>query len=212
MILSRVVMAIAMVLIAVPVAAQSRSIDIRGFAMAGGFTFAADQSFDAILDEPSAPFMGGGARIGFPIGGLFVDVAAWRLRAEGQRVFVANGVVYPLHIPATITLTPLEVSAGWRFYFPRVPRLLPYVAGGFTTMKYEETSDFATGNENVDESFDGYHLFGGVEYRITRWLGAAGEFQWTTVPDAIGESGVSAAFDEQDLGGTAFRFKITIGR
>ena len=35
---------------------------------------------------------------------------------------------------------------------------------------------------------------------------------WTTVPDAIGESGLSAAFNESNLGGASFRFKITIGR
>ena len=56
--------------------------------------------------------------------------------------------------------------------------------------------------KNVDERFSGYHLVGGVEYKITRWLGVAGEVTWTTVPDAIGEAGVSAAFDETDLGGT----------
>jgi hypothetical protein len=32
------------------------------------------------------------------------------------------------------------------------------------------------------------------------------------VPDAIGESGVSKAFNETDLGGTTLRFKITIGQ
>jgi hypothetical protein len=51
-----------------------------------------------------------------------------------------------------------------------------------------------------------------VEYKITRWLGLAGEASWSTVPDAIGESGVSEAFNETDLGGTTFRVKITIGR
>jgi hypothetical protein len=32
------------------------------------------------------------------------------------------------------------------------------------------------------------------------------------VPDAIGEEGVAAAFDETNLGGASFRLKITIGR
>jgi hypothetical protein len=40
----------------------------------------------------------------------------------------------------------------------------------------------------------------------------AGEANWTTVPDAIGAAGVSAAFDETDLGGTSVRLKITVGR
>ena len=79
-------------------------------------------------------------------------------------------------------------------------------------MKYTETSDFADESENVDERFSGYHLFGGAEYRIARWVGVAGEAAWTTVPDAIGESGVSAVYNENDLGGATFRVKIIVGK
>jgi hypothetical protein len=32
------------------------------------------------------------------------------------------------------------------------------------------------------------------------------------VPNALGDDGVSKSFGEDNLGGTAFRFKITIGR
>jgi opacity protein-like surface antigen len=109
-------------------------------------------------------------------------------------------------------VTPLEISAGWRFRVRKLPKLIPYIAGGLTSMRYQETSDFSTPAEDVDESFGGYHLLGGAEYKITRWLGVAGEASWTTVPDAIGEAGVSEAFNETDLGGTTLRLKITIGR
>src|SRR5690348_1653203 len=106
-------------------APASRSIEIGGFAMVGRFNFAASESFDAIVGETSGTIFGGGARIGLPFGGLFVDVGAWRLRAEGERVFVSGGTVYPLDIPVEITMTPLEVSGGWRFRFRRVPKLIP---------------------------------------------------------------------------------------
>jgi hypothetical protein len=79
-------------------------------------------------------------------------------------------------------------------------------------MKYRESSDGSTSNDDVDETFNGFHLLGGAEYKITRWLGVAGEASWTTVPDAIGESGVSEAFGETNLGGATVRFKLTIGR
>ena len=79
-------------------------------------------------------------------------------------------------------------------------------------MRYHESSEGSTSDDDVDDSFSGFHLLGGAEYKITRWLGVAGEASWTTVPDAIGEAGVSAFFDETDLGGTTIRFKITIGR
>ena len=117
-----------------------------------------------------------------------------------------------LGIPVAITVTPIEISAGWRFRFRGAPKLTPYAAGGVTLLKYQETSDFSASGDDVDESFNGYHVLGGIEYKITRWLGLAGEASWSTVPDAIGEAGVSEAFDETDLGGTTFRVKITIGR
>jgi hypothetical protein len=190
----------------------SRSVDIGGYGMFGNISFTAADSFDAILGESSGPIFGGGARIGLPWGGLFVDVGAWRYHAEGERAFVFGDEVIPLGIPVEVTVTPIEISGGWRFRIRSMPKFIPYVAGGYTSLRYQETSDFATADEDADENFGGYHLLGGAEFKITRWLGVAGEASWTTVPDAIGEAGVSEAFNETDLGGTTFRFKITIGR
>ena len=193
-------------------APPSRSVSIGGYATFGFINFMATESFDAILGTTSGPLFGGGARVGLPWGGLFADVGAWRFHGEGERAFVFDGEVIPLGIPVDITVTPIEISGGWRFRIRSLPKLSPYIAGGLTAMKYHESSDVSTPDEDVDDTFNGYHLLGGAEYKITRWLGVAGEASWTTVPDAIGEAGVSAAFDETNLGGTTFRFKITIGR
>ena len=191
---------------------RSRSVSIGGYGMLGMFNFTAHESFEAVLGKSSGPIFGGGARIGIPYGGLFADIGAWRYQDEGERVFVVNDVVYPLNIATEISVTPVELSAGWQFRVRTMPKLLPYVGGGLTLMNYSEQSDFATDAENFAETFSGYHLFGGVEYKISRWLGLAGEASWTTVPDAIGETGASHEFNEDNLGGTSFRFKVTIGR
>ena len=184
--------------------------------MAGLMHFTAADSFDVIFGRPSAPIVGGGGRIGLPLrrafGGLFVDVGAWRFHDEGERVFVFGGEEFGLNIPVEITITPLELSAGWQFRFRRAPRFRPYVAAGYSSYGYKETSPFNTPAEDVDDRFGGYHVSGGAEYKISRWLGVAGEANWTTVPDAIGAAGVSAEFDESDLGGTSIRVKITVGR
>jgi len=195
-----------------PVQKPSRSISIGGYAMYGNISFTAKQSFEAVLGKASGPIAGGGARVGLPWGGLFFDVGAFRYQATGERVFIFNGETFKLGIPVKVTVTPIELSAGWQFRFRRAPRFTPYVAGGLTMMKYQETSDFATTSEDVDDSFNGYHVMGGAEYKITRWFGVAGEASWTTVANAIGVSGVSKTFDETDLGGKTLRFKITIGR
>jgi hypothetical protein len=195
-----------------PAAQRSRSVQISGYAMAGRINLTAIDSFDAITGKVGGPIFGGGVRVGLPFGGLFVDVGAWRYQTEGERVFVSNGTVYPLNIPVEIAMTPIELSAGWQFRFRRLPKFTPYLAAGLTSMRYTETSGFADAADNMGESFNGYHVNGGAEYRIARWVGIAGEVAWTTVPDSIGEGGASAAFNETDLGGTTLRFKITIGR
>jgi hypothetical protein len=188
------------------------TLEIGGYAMVGVMNFTAADSFDVILGSPSGTILGGGLRVGLPLGGLFVDVGAWRFRGEGERAFVFEGEPFPLGIPVDVSVTPVELTAGWQFRLRRAPKFRPYIGGGFSSYSYKETSEFATGAEDVDERFGGYHLIGGADYRLARWMSVSGEAAWATVPDALGESGVSAAFDESDLGGMNFRFKITIGR
>ena len=193
-------------------APQSRSISIGGYGMFGLINLTAVDTFDAILGQSSGHIYGGGATIGIPLGGLFVDIGAWRFKQVGERVFITNGrEVFHLGIPVTITITPVELTAGWRFR-RRNSRLVPYAGGGVTWYGYKETSSFSTPSEDVDERFNGYHVMGGVEYRVMRWLGLGGEAAWTTIPDAIGTGGVSKVFGDTDLGGASFRAKITIGR
>lgn len=185
---------------------------IEGYAMFGRINFTAVESFDAIVGEPSGPILGGGVRIGLGLGGLLFDVGAWRFHAVGERAFIFDNEVIGLGIPVDVRVTPIEISAGWQFRIRKLPKLIPYAAGGLTSLRYEETSDFSTSSDDVDGTFNGYHVLGGAEYKITPWLGVAGEASWTTVPDAIGEAGVSKVFNETDLGGTTFRVKITIGQ
>ena len=188
------------------------ALEIRGYGMVGQMNFTAADSFEVILGSPSGMIFGGGARVGLPLGGLFVDVGAWRFRGEGERAFVFQGETFELGIPVAVTITPVEVTAGWQFRFRGAPRFRPYLGGGFSSYGYEETSEFAADTENVSDRFGGYHVLGGAEYRISKYVSLGGEGVWTAVPDALGEAGVSATFDEADLGGTSFRFKVIIGR
>lgn len=180
--------------------------------MIGLMNFAAADSFEAIVGGPSHTLFGGGARVRLPLGGLFVDVGAWQTRAEGERAFVFEGTVFPLGIPVEITVTPIEFTAGWQFRFRRAPKFRPHVGGGLLSYGYKETSGFSTNLENVNERLKGYNLIGGAEYRVARLVSLSGEASWATVPDSAGDAGVSAVFDETDLGGTSFRVKIIIGR
>jgi opacity protein-like surface antigen len=195
-----------------PAPAPRETFGIRGFGDVGQTTFTAKESFEAVLGKTSALVFGGGVEAVLPQR-IFFGVRVSRFEETGQRVFVFNDTVFPLGIDSTITVTPVEVTAGYRFGGSR-SRVVPYGGGGIGWHKYEESSEFAEDAENVRETNTGYHVVGGVELRITRWLAASGEAQWTTVPDALGQNpnSVSAVFGETDLGGTTFRIKVVVGR
>ena len=189
--------------------AQTAEFMLRGFGDVGSTTFTAAQSFDAVLGSKSGPVFGGGVEA--VERHIFLNVRASRFRKTGQRVFLFEGEQFDLGIPTTITVTPVELTGGYRF--PVWTRVVPYAGVGIGWHRFKETSAFAASNENVDDQFTGYHVLGGVELRLARWGALAGELQWATVPDAIGSdpNSVSHEFNESDLGGTTFRFKIIVG-
>ena len=63
----------------------------------------------------------------------------------------------------------------------------------------------------MDESFTSYHFLGGVEVPLWKFLGVGAEYHHRWVPDALGTGGVSAEFNETDLGGGTFRFRVIFG-
>jgi opacity protein-like surface antigen len=183
---------------------------LRGFGDVGATMFTADESFAAVLGSSTAAVFGGGGEVILPRQ-IFVNVSASRSRQTGQRVFVSGGERFDLGIPTTVTLTPLQVTAGYRF--PRVIGLTPFAGAGPGWYHFTETSQFADSTENVDERFSGFHILGGAEVRLIRWLSLGGELQWATVPDAIGEdpNSVAREFNESNLGSTTFRFRVIVG-
>lgn len=181
---------------------------IRGYGEGAYQWFTAADSFKAVLDTSGGFFYGGGAQVHF--GPIYVDFGVSRFEKTGERAFVFEGDVFRVGIPDRITMTPLVVTAGYRF--PAHARSVPYVGGGVGSLKFEETSDFADPEENVSETFTSYHAVAGVEYAATRWLFVAGEVRYAAVPDAIGAPGIAAEFDESDLGGLSLAVKVLIGR
>jgi opacity protein-like surface antigen len=170
--------------------------------------FTAKDSFNAIFETSSGPFYGGGGQV--HLGAFYVDVGLTRFEKTGERVFVFEDEIFRLGIPDRVTITPLVVTAGYRF--PVRDRMVPYLGGGVGSVKFDETSDVADPDENVSERFTSYHAVGGVEYAATRWLFVAGEVRYASVPDALGAPGVSAEFDESNLGGVAVAVKVMLGR
>lgn len=191
------------------------AIRARVFGLVGFQSFTAADSFSAVLDTSSGAIYGGGG--GLLLGrSLFVDVSVSRFSADGSRVFVADGgEVIDLGVPTRVAVTPIDVSLGWRFAGVPRPgpngkprwRPVPFAGGGFGFQQYEETADFASAGDDASDSHGSYHVLGGVEVPFGRRLGVTGDVLYRWVPDGLGSGGVSAYYDETDLGGVQVRVR-----
>lgn len=192
----------------VPTSARAQ-ISTRGFADAGVTVFTATQSFTAVLGRPSGAVFGGGVELDSRR--WFLTLGVRRFHRSGHRVFVFNNEVFTLNVEDTITVTPVDLSVGRRF---RWRSFIPYAGGGIGWHRYEETSDYATAEENVSKTYTGYHVVAGAEKRISRWIAGAAEVQWAVVPHAFGDSAtsVATAYDEHNLGGFTLSARIVVGR
>src|SRR5579864_2223793 len=127
---SRVTVMLAAAVLAVPSVVRAGDLGAQVFAAVDFNAFAASKTFKAIFGSSSIPGYGGGADITGVWRDLFVRVAVTRVSKTGSRVFVNGGDVFPLTgEPAKLTLTPIEVGAGWRFHIKH-SKLTPYVGGG----------------------------------------------------------------------------------
>ena len=188
-------------------AAPPRRIEVLGFGDFAYGAWLAHETFDAVLGSAGAPMFGGGAQVSFRR--LFIEGAVEWFEKTGSRVFVNDGRVFNLGVADTVRVIPIAATVGYRH---RGRRATPYVGGGIGTYLYKETSDFADPSENLDQHFASYHVLAGVESGDRRRVRVAFEVQFTTVPKALGDSGASAAFHEQNLGGVQARLKILAGR
>lgn len=198
---------------AAPVFAQSAStarIGGRVFGWGDWQQMTAKESFDAVTGSSSLSGVGGGAEVQRVWRGVFLRAAASQMKVAGERVFVFDDTVFPLGIPMDITMTPIELGAGWRFT-PVAGRLVPYVGAGALWVKYEETSEGDVASERVNETYPGAVVFGGIDVSVWQFVSAGAEVAWrtATVKDP---GGALAAFGEKNLGGVSVRVMVSIGR
>jgi hypothetical protein len=209
---------------AMPAAAQTdQGMQLRPFGMFSVERMNAEQTFKAIFGQSNEIFWGGGLNI-TEDDQVYLELTASRFKKTGQRAFFNNGQAFGLGIPLTTTITPFEITAGYRFHRRLPPRtravfrpggparFIPYLGGGVGLYRYKETSDFAVSGDDVDTQHVGVIVEGGLEVRLQRWVGLAGEVRYTRVPGILGNGGVSKEAGENDLGGIAVRVKLVVGK
>ena len=181
---------------------------VRGFGQIGGIYFTASDSFDAVTGSSWGLMYGGGAQVGFS-NGLFFQGSYERYESTGTRVFVFENQVFDLGIDNTVTVTPIQVTVGYRQ--PADGGSVAYVGIGAGWYRFQEQAAFAEPGDDVDETKPGLHLLGGIEFPLTSWFWLGGEGQWAYVPEILGNEGISQSFNEDDLGGFTVRLKISFG-
>ncbi len=197
-------------LFAAPAFAQFKDADVRPFVLVADERFAASTTFNAVFGSTTSALWGGGVDV-VVRRRYFIDFAVSHMSKSGQRAFMNNGEVFRLGIPLEASLTPLELTAGYRFRL-KTPRVVPYVGAGVGSYGYHETADFAAAGDDVDTRHAGLVLIGGAEVRISKWIGVTGDAQYTHVPGILGQGGLSKDAGEDNLGGVAARLRVILGR
>ena len=202
-----------------PAQAGGAPLRVQAFAAIDLNVFTASKTFKALFDSSTLPGYGGGVDVENVWSRLFVRVAVTQISKTGSRVFVTASDVFKLNEPAKLTLTPIEIGAGWRFQLrppkrarsSNVSKLAPYIGGAALIESYKV--DYSTSPDlNESETFKGGEVFGGVQYAVTKVLIVGGEAQYRLLPDALKTdlaSSVASTYNEKQGGG--FTGRITIG-
>src|SRR5437899_429062 len=112
----RLACVVAACLLMVPgVARAEGKMGLRAYAIVDLDALAAKQSFEAVLGTSQLKAFGGGGEVVDIWKHLFVRVAVTRARKAGSRGFVSGSQFFSNGIALTVTMTPIEAGAGWRF-------------------------------------------------------------------------------------------------
>jgi hypothetical protein len=183
-----------------------------GIGVEGGYSEMtnATKSAKAIFDgSKGGGTIGGFVRIGLGQS-FFVEAHGRHFQKTGERVFLADpgGEVFPLGHPLTIRLIPVYGAVGYRF-LPN-SRFAPYVTLGLGATSYKETSDVAGLVETSSATKFSGHGALGVDY-LAGPLRFGVEVGYSTVPNTIGDSGVSKVYNEKDVGGLTVLARVAFG-
>jgi hypothetical protein len=204
---------LAVSLIAAPVMAQTApASQVGGRLFVGGDLqqMSASDTFEAVTGSASVGGITAGVEVHRVWRGAFLRASMSQLKADGERIFVFDDEVFPLGIPLKVTMTPIELGAGWRFA-PVSSRLVPYVGAGAMWMKYSEKAEGDSGSDSVNETYSGAVVFGGVDVSVWRYVSAGAEVSWRTAK-VKNPGGALEAFGEENLGGLSMRIVVSVGR
>jgi Outer membrane protein beta-barrel domain len=170
----------------------------------------ASKTAKAIFDgSTGAGTFGGFFHLGFTQS-FFAEVHGRYWHKDGERVFVADSSseVFRLGHPLKVRLMPVYGAIGYRF-MPN-SRFAPYVTLGLGATSYREESNVAGLIETASSTKFSGHGALGVDY-LAGPLRFGVEVGYSTVPNTIGENGVSKIYNEKDVGGLTVLARLAFG-
>jgi hypothetical protein len=202
------ILAACLALAAVPARAQAPppAVSLRAAGIFGIEHFTAAQTFRGIFGSANGLVYGGGVDVVTPH--LFVRADVTHFGRTGERAFAFAGQVFRLGIPLDVSITPIVAAAGVRGRLSRT--LIGYAGGGGGVWRYSESGEDPADAFSVSKP--GFVALGGVEWRLHRMVAIGFEGQYARVPNAIGQSGLSADLGEKDLGGGTAAVRVIVGR
>jgi hypothetical protein len=162
-----------------------------GLRLAGFEMVNSADSYDAVYGDTLLLY---GVEAAVVLRGRWLLALAWeRGEVDGERVLLTRPP-RPTGVSTTLTYAPLHLTLGWILR----PAALweARLGAGPTLLDWDDSS----AGESQGGTDTGWHLGAGLRRRVGRWS-LGGELRYSSIPDAVGEGGVSAFFDEDDLGG-----------
>jgi opacity protein-like surface antigen len=170
----------------------------------------ASRSMEAVFGS-SGGFVWGGTLRCDVTKSIFLSVGTRVLKRRGERVFIADASsdIFPLGHPLRVRIVPLRLSAGYRF--TGLGATVPYVGGGAGLVWFREWSTVGGISQESSEKKSSFHVLAGADYGKGS-IGIGAELSYSWVPDAIGVGGVSAIYEETDIGGFQIVGKLVLSR
>jgi hypothetical protein len=193
-----------LLLVALPSTAGELAVE----AQVGYFEMAAQDSAKALFGSPGGATFGGAVRYNV-WRGAFVSAGVRTFSKQGERVFlIAPGsTIQKLGFPVSVRLTPVLLSAGYRFRHGKL--IVPYASLGAALTSYSESSDVA--GESFDDEASKTGFVGAAGIEAGRGLVRFGvELGYSSVSGVVGLAGVSKLYGEDDVGGFHVVGKVAV--
>lgn len=182
----------------------------RGYFIVENTAMSASSTFNAVFGSSSMVGFGGGGEVLNLWKKVFVRAAVTSASNTGNRAFLLDAGLVSTNVPVEVSITTVELSAGWRQTLRKHPRFSLYGGGGLIIANYTETSSFAQAADDSTLGSNGYSVFGGMEAVVWKYVIAGVEGQYKSIGGVLGEGGLSKAYAEDNLGGAAIRGMVGV--